>query len=121
MPVTIQLQNDTVDKSITAIHNIITHIATGDDNTIPLVSNTNLGNETDRELIDNKSKTAIELNSDILQDITQNNGNDIKEIGVFDDAISGTMYIHSLTSVITKDANTEAFIKSLLNIIVQSL
>lgn len=120
MPVTVNLQNNVVSDSISTLSSTITHMATGDDDTTPVVSDNVLGNETYREAINNSSTTNISYSGDTLQDITENNGNDIDEIGLFDDPSSGDMYIHTLSNTIEKDGNTEAFIKSVINITVQS-
>jgi hypothetical protein len=84
------------------------YIAVGDDATAPVVGNTTLGNETDREaLFEAASIITNTIRMYIFLDTTENNGNDINEAGLFDAASSGTMFARSLSNSITKDAFTE--------------
>ena len=120
MVVTIYTQNEILDDVITEFNTEITHIATGDDDTTPVVTDTDLGNETYIEAVNNSSVIGSRLAKDILQDITENNGNDIKEVGLFDAASGGNLYVRTLSSVVSKDGNTEVFIQSLIDFDVSS-
>jgi len=42
-------------------------------------------------------------------DVTQNNGNDIEEIGALDASSGGNLYLHSLTTSFSKTADKEAY------------
>lgn len=113
-------QNEIVSDSIVALDNAITHMATGDDNTEPEISDTALGNETYREAINTSITSSTQYEGQTLQDITENNGNDVDEVGLFDAASGGNIYIHSLSNNTPKDGNTEIFLRSLIDLEVQS-
>lgn len=101
---------------ITGIDTTYTHIAVGDDNTTPVVGDTALGNETFRDVFLQDGTTLTTFFAEIFLDTTENNGNDIKETGIFDAGAGGNMFNRSLTNVITKTVNVEAFIKHIINI-----
>ena len=100
----------------TDIDTTYTHIAIGDNNTAPTVGDIALGNETFREIFFQDGTTLTTFFAEIFLDTTENNGNDIKETGMFDAGAAGNMFNRSLTNVITKSTNVEAFIKHIINI-----
>lgn len=105
-----------VNQVKTDISTTYTHIATGDDNTAPDVSDTALGNETFRDAFLQSGTTLTTFFAEIFLDTTENNGNNIEETGMFDAGAAGNMFNRSLTNVITKSANVEAFVKHIINI-----
>ena len=106
---------------ITQLNTLITHTATGDDDTTPTVSDTTLGNETLREVYFDKvliSTTGIGFT--MFQDTADNNGEDIKETGLFDASSGGNLYSHSLTNAISKDSAKEVFIETQINVLLEN-
>jgi hypothetical protein len=96
-------------NSATLINGLVTHIALGDDNTTPLISDTSLGNETFRDDTYADSVSSNVTNFDVRLDVTENNGNTIAEIGTFDDDTTGNMYSHNLTTSFAKTSSKEAY------------
>ena len=110
--ITALYQTTSINDSVTELASNITHIAVGDDNTAPTTSDTALGNETYREaLFDPITTTPVSVSATMFMDVTENNGNDIKETGTFNAGAGGTMYNRALTNVIAKDATNEVFIE----------
>src|SRR6056297_63519 len=106
---------------ISQLNTLITHTATGDDDTTPTVSDTTLGNETLREVYFDKvliSTTGIGFT--MFQDTADNNGEDIKETGLFDASSGGNLYSHSLTNAISKDSAKEVFIETQINVLLEN-
>lgn len=100
----------------TSLTSTFTHIAVGDDDTAPTGNDTSLGNETFRDSFLQNGTTLNSFFAEIFLDTTKNNGNDIKETGLFDAPAGGNMFNRSLTNVITKTNNVESFIKHVINI-----
>jgi len=99
----------------------LTHIGVGDSDTTPIQSNTALGNETYKDaLFTTPTKTTNSISFSLFLDTTENNGNDIKETGIFDAASGGNLYNHALTNVISKTNSVEAFIEVKVNINVEN-
>jgi len=103
------------DDFLTFLVATITHLAVGDDDTAPTEGDTTLGNETFREATISSSVTLQGASFQIFMDTTENNGNDIKEIGSFDDPTTGNMYTRDLTNVIVKTVNIEVFAEVLID------
>jgi len=111
--VTITYMNLARTNFINNLESNITHIAVGDDDTTPTESDTTLGNETFIDaLFDVIVSTSTTLSMTMFMDTVDNNGNDIKETGVFDASSGGNLYNHSLTNIISKDSTIEVFIET---------
>lgn len=88
----------------------LSHMAVGDDDTTPVDTDTTLGNETYREAMFSESSTT-EYRAELFLDTTENNGNDIKEAGLFTAGAGGDMYARALINVINKSTSIEVFIE----------
>jgi hypothetical protein len=100
---------------LTEIKSLVTHIAVGDDDTTPTEGDTTLGNETFRDTA-TVTQSGLTLTVKGLLDVTENNGNTVKELGLFDAAASGNMYSRNLTTVVDKDGNTEIRLTNTLTV-----
>jgi hypothetical protein len=87
----------------------ITHVAIGSGGTSPLESDTTLATETFRKLADNVSTIQNESRTRVRFDVTENNGNTVREIGAFDASSGGSMSLRNLTTVKAKTATKEFF------------
>lgn len=96
---------------LTDIQADVSHIAVGDDNTTPTTSDTSLGNETYRESFRNEEIINHKLFTEIFMDISENNGNNIREAGVFNAASGGDMFSRSLTNELSKTSTREVFVQ----------
>lgn len=96
-------------SAATNLYNKITHIAVGDGVTTPAVSDTTLTNETYRDSLYSQSIASNVVNKDIRLDVTENNGNNINEIGSFTASSGGDMHTHDLTTSFAKTADKEAY------------
>ena len=93
----------------------LSHIATGDTDTpAPADTDTTLNNETYREALFAESSNGT-YNATLFLDTAENNGNDIKECGLFTAAVAGDMYAHNLTNVIQKSTSIEVFIEYVIS------
>ncbi len=99
---------------ITQFETDLSHMAVGDDDTTPVDTDTTLGNETYREAFFNEV-TDTTYRAELFLDTTENNGNDIKECGLFTAGAGGDMYARSLTNVINKTTSIEVFIEYVIN------
>lgn len=96
------IRQEVITEVVTEFSTQINNIATGSGTTPTLVTDTSLELETFRSLTtgtisDNRIRYRHE------QDINENNGNNIAEIGTFNDAVAGEMYSRSLLNVINKE------------------
>lgn len=98
------------------------YIAVGDGTTTPTKNDTTLSNETYREGVIDGTRTSDSSSKNIFLDAAENNGNDMNEIGVFDEASNGDCLGRSLLTSTPKNASTEAFytIKLELEVVNQS-
>lgn len=110
-------QGTAVDNIITELNNTITHMAVGDDDTTPTISDTTLGNETFRDALFDTTTATDTISFISFLDTTENNGDDIKEEGLFDDPTTGDMYQRGLTNLIEKTSSVETFIEVRLAIL----
>jgi len=107
---------------ISSYSTAFTHIGVGDGVTTPTVSDTTLTNETDRDaLFDTLTDSTFSVSGSIFLDTTENNGNDIRECGIFDALTGGNMLSHSLTNTISKTSSIEVFIEILINLEVANI
>lgn len=94
----------------------VTHIATGSGTTAPLVGDTTLETETYREVAISTNTATTSFTIEIFQDISENNVNNIAEVGVFDAGSGGNMYSRNLTNIIQKSNTNEVFLEVQFNI-----
>jgi len=104
--ITTTYQDIAKDNFVNLLLTNITHLAVGDDNTTPVVTNITMNNETYRKA-STITRTGLIITQKAVLDITENNGNTVYEMAGFDAASSGNMYYHNLTTVVAKDGNTE--------------
>lgn len=111
---TIYSKNFILDSFLIELNSLVEYVAVGDDNTTPIESDTTLGNETYREI--NYSKTLNPDNMSITTriDETENNGNTINEIGIFDESSGGNMYSHNLVTSFEKTSSKVAYYRIVL-------
>lgn len=81
------------------------HLAIGTDNTATQASDTTMGGEVDRNALGSTSSSGAVVTYKAFFGKTEGNTNTIWEVGLFDDATSGTMIARSiLSSSVAKDA-----------------
>jgi len=87
-----------------------THVAMGDDDTTPLISDTALGNESDR----NARQEYTEGTSDVIIsgffNSTELSGVTLKEVGIFDASSSGNMASRNTFTDISKTNSIEVWV-----------
>jgi hypothetical protein len=103
-----QVRSDTKD----ALEVLFTYGAVGDDDTPPVAADTTLGNETFRDAIDEIDKaSAIDKITASLRVLEgENNGNDMKELGILDAASSGNLWLRHIMNTITKTSDIAVFL-----------
>jgi hypothetical protein len=84
-----------------------THVAIGDDNTAETKTDTVMGNELTRDTIDTTSTSSKEVTYEWTLLSTEQNGNDIKEVGLFNDPAAGDMFSHATHATIAKTSSIE--------------
>lgn len=97
----------------------ISHIATGTGTTPFTSNNTTLESETYRDAIVGTAKqTGNKIRYKLNQDINENNGVEVNEIGTFNASSAGDMYSRSLLQGFDKTINVDftAFIEFTINI-----
>ena len=108
-------QNGARDNFFTQLITDMSHIAVGDDNTAPVIGDTGLGNETYIKAV-TVTQTGLNLVSKATLTTTENNSNNVKELGLFDAASGGNLYLRDLTTVIAKDSDTEIRLSNILTV-----
>lgn len=117
MVLTTNFINDLKSNMKTRIDTDITHAAVGDDDTAPTAADTVLGNETFRDAIDDVDTSAANTVTASLRILTtENNGNDVKEFGTFDDASAGTMWTRNTMTTIAKTSDIQLFLDAQVTI-----
>jgi len=103
---------DSVSSTALNAFDSFTHIALGDDNTTPTVSDTALGNEFIRKTFEESIKnTSVHTYLfEIKLGLSEGNGNTIKEIGIFDASTGGVLGIRNLTNEVAKTSDIEMVI-----------
>lgn len=111
MSLTTLLISDVRDTAKARIGIIFTHGAIGNDDTTPTPADTTLENEQFRSAIDDFDSSAANTAVAQLQiGLSENNGNDIKEVGWFNDLTTGTMWIRNIINTITKTSDIRVFL-----------
>ena len=118
MVLTTDLIDQTISDLKTSLAVLFTHGAAGDDDTAPSASDTTLGNETFRDALDEVDTSApASVIASLRIEAGENNGNEIEEVGVFDDPAAGTMWLRNvLTTSISKTADIQVFLDNKLNL-----
>ena len=99
------------DAAATHLDTTYTHAAVGDDATAEDATDTTLGNEQLRKTFqETTGPTAGVWTASMRIATTEDNGNNIKEVGIFDDPTTGTMLNRKLTTVFAKTASDEVWI-----------
>ena len=104
---------------ITEVEGSISHIALGSGDTEASIDDTSLQTETYRDALLAEDTVIDTYIGEIFLDTTENNGNDIKEMGSFDAGAGGNMFSRALTNIISKTASMEVTVE--LNIKVSTL
>lgn len=116
MVITTNALNSAIADTITEFESLFSHMAVGTDGTVALVTDTALGGETIREVLFKESTTATEIRVDIRLDTADNNGNTQREVGVFNQASGGTMYVRDRTTVFAKTNAKEAYYQEVVRL-----
>jgi len=89
----------------------VTYIAVGDDDTTPTAADTALGNEQFRSAVDDTdtSGTGKVIHS-LRIATTENNGNDVDEVGAFDASSSGNMLSRDTITTIAKTSDIQIYL-----------
>jgi hypothetical protein len=83
------------------------YVAVGDTNTAETKSDTTLANELVRDTIDTTSTANKEITYEWTLLSTEQNGNNIKEVGLFNDPTTGDMFSRAIHATIAKTAAIE--------------
>ena len=94
---------------LSSISSGVTHIAVGSGTTAPSVTDTTLVTETYRDAVLSEITAGNTYTAQLYLDTTEDNGNNIKEIGLFSASSGGTMYERALTNIIAKTSSVEVF------------
>ena len=86
-----------------------TYGAVGDDDTTPTAADTALGNEDLRKARQEYTTLDSNVFVSLFLSASQNNGNDIKEVGFFDAAAAGNMKQRAVTTTIAKTSDKECW------------
>lgn len=87
-----------------------THMAVGTDNTSAVPGDTALGAEVTRKAIQEITQGASDVIVSLFLNSTESNGNELKEVGVFDAASSGNMLERNTFTTISKTSSLEVWI-----------
>ncbi len=106
-----QFLDDIRDDTKNYIESDVTSIGVGDDDTTPTPTDTILGNETFRDTVDeyDTSGTGVIIAS-LRIATTENNGEDIDEVGTFDDPSSGNMKSRNIITTISKTSDIQVYL-----------
>lgn len=89
-------------ESSTTLDSTNTYMAFGDGTATANPTDTAMGNELGRYQVTNVQRTGQEVKYTYTLNTTQLNGNDIKEIGLFDASSSGNLYSRANIATISK-------------------
>ena len=84
-----------------------THIAIGDDSTDPTKQDTTLTSELTRLAIDTINYTSNKVIYTAVLSSTEQNGEELKEAGLFNASVAGTMFDRFTHTTISKNSNIE--------------
>lgn len=87
-----------------------THLAVGDDNTTPTVGDTALGNELLRKARQETTQGVSDVIISLFINSLEGNGNDLKEVGMFDAAAAGNLLERNIFTTISKSSSLEVWI-----------
>lgn len=95
--------------AVTVLSASISHIGVGTGSSTVTVTQTQLDAETIREEIFTSATTVNTFTSALYLDVTENNGEVVREIGVFNSSSGATMVSRNLTTVSTKTSSKEFY------------
>lgn len=95
--------------AVNTLASSISHIGVGTGTSTPIVTQTQLDAETIREEIFTSATTVNTFTSALYLDVTENNGEVVREIGVFNSSSGATMVSRNLTTVSTKTSSKEFY------------
>lgn len=104
---------------ITELTNEFTHLAVGTDNTTPTASDTTLGAEVFRDATfstDTSTPGTFIATLEVLT--TEANSNALVEVGVFDAASSGNLWMHETFNTINKTSDIQLFFDAQVDVTV---
>lgn len=87
-----------------------THLAVGDDNTTPTVGDTALGNELTRKARQEVTQGTSDVIISLFLNSTESNGNELKEVGMFDAGAAGNLLERNIFTTISKSTSIEVWI-----------
>ena len=87
-----------------------THMAVGTDNTTPTVGDTALGAEVTRKAVQEVTQGTSDVIISLFLNSTESNGNDLKEVGMFDASSSGNLLERNVFTEIAKSTSIEVWI-----------
>jgi len=87
-----------------------THLAVGTDNTTPTVGDTALGAEVTRKVAQEVTQGTSDVIISLFLNSTESNGNDLKEVGMFDASSSGNLLERNVFTPISKSTSLEVWI-----------
>ena len=87
-----------------------THVAVGTDNTTPTSSDTTLGSEVLRKARQDYTEGTSDVVVSLWISSLEANGNDLKEVGIFNASSGGTLLTRETFTTISKSSNTELWI-----------
>jgi len=83
------------------------HVAWGDDNTTPLVGDTTLGNELERNAISDTNLTGTVMSMTGVLTTLDLNGSTINEVGLLNASSSGDLFVHEVFGDLEKTSSFE--------------
>jgi len=83
------------------------YVAYGDDNTTPLVSDTTLGNELERNGTTDSNLTGAVISISSVLTTTELIGSTISEVGLLNESSSGDLFIHEVFGDLEKTSSFE--------------
>lgn len=95
--------------AVITLSSSISHIGVGTGNSTATVTQTQLDAETYRESIFTTASTLNTFTTALYLDVTENNGEVVREIGVFNSSSGATMVSRNLTTVSTKTSSKEFY------------
>lgn len=117
MVLTADLLEEIRDDVKSELNTLMTHAGVGDDDTTPTAADTSLGNETFRDARDDwDSSGANTIVGSLTIEASENNSNDIDEIGWFDAASGGNLWVHNLVNTISKTSDVIVYIDTTITI-----
>jgi len=119
MVLTTYTETQAKDAVLDRIQANVTDVATGDDDTTPVKSQTDLVSETFRKTLvagDYDRSVTDQLTISHRQATTENNSNDIDEVGGFDDPSAGNMSYRNTITTISKTSSINVYLDEIITV-----